>query len=147
MHCLTISWIIRRYIEWVSAVVYEIIIEIHYFFMGYKKENTSYLIFLNVVQLMTCMKYCIHDCSSFLHDCWILVSHMIPAYAADLGYVLVGKKPRWAAVVATAYRGNKGSSCLVFVYIEKCVMLLSYGDGVSNTLQENSNILSLIQMH
>jgi hypothetical protein len=31
---------------------------------------------------------------SFLHDLWVLVSHLIPAYAADLGYMLLGKKPR-----------------------------------------------------
>ncbi|ESN90598.1 hypothetical protein HELRODRAFT_70906 [Helobdella robusta] len=32
--------------------------------------------------------------NSFMHDCWILVSHLIPAYAADLGYLLTGQKTR-----------------------------------------------------
>jgi len=36
----------------------------------------------------------LNECYSFLHDCWILISHMIPAYAADLGYILLGKRPR-----------------------------------------------------
>jgi len=32
--------------------------------------------------------------NSFLHDCWILVSHLLPAYAADAGFLMIGKKPR-----------------------------------------------------
>lgn len=36
--------------------------------------------------------------SGFLHDLWVLVSHLIPAYAADLGYVLVGQKPRMVRI-------------------------------------------------
>jgi fatty acyl-CoA reductase len=32
--------------------------------------------------------------NSFLHDCWVLVSHLIPAYAADVGFMLIGRKPR-----------------------------------------------------
>jgi len=32
--------------------------------------------------------------NSFLHDCWVLISHLIPAYAADMGCMLIGKKPR-----------------------------------------------------
>ena len=29
-----------------------------------------------------------------LHDYWMLVSHLLPAYAADLGFMIMGKKPR-----------------------------------------------------
>lgn len=36
--------------------------------------------------------------SGFLHDLWVLVSHLIPAYAADLGFFLVGRKPRMVRI-------------------------------------------------
>ena len=36
----------------------------------------------------------VHLCS-MLHDYWMLVSHLLPAYAADLGFMLMGKKPRY----------------------------------------------------
>ncbi|ESP04680.1 hypothetical protein LOTGIDRAFT_170518 [Lottia gigantea] len=32
--------------------------------------------------------------NEMLHDYWVFVSHMIPAYLADFGYRLMGKKPR-----------------------------------------------------
>ena len=31
---------------------------------------------------------------SMLHEYWVLVSHTIPAYVADMGFVLLGKRPR-----------------------------------------------------
>jgi fatty acyl-CoA reductase len=42
--------------------------------------------------------------NSFLHDCWILVSHLIPAYAADLGYLLIGKRPRMVRMYAKLHK-------------------------------------------
>ena len=31
--------------------------------------------------------------NKMMHDYWVFVSHMIPAYISDLGLMLVGKKP------------------------------------------------------
>ena len=42
--------------------------------------------------------------NSFLHDCWVLVSHLIPAYACDLGYMLLGKKPRMVQMYTRLHR-------------------------------------------
>jgi fatty acyl-CoA reductase len=42
--------------------------------------------------------------NSFLHDLWVLVSHLIPAYAADLGYMLIGKKPRMVRTYAKLHK-------------------------------------------
>lgn len=42
--------------------------------------------------------------NSFLHDCWVLVSHLIPAYAADLGYLLIGQKPRMVQVYTRLHK-------------------------------------------
>jgi len=36
--------------------------------------------------------------NSYVHDLWVLVSHLIPAYACDAGYVLMGKKPRMVKI-------------------------------------------------
>ena len=32
---------------------------------------------------------------SMIHDYWVFVSHLIPAYLADFACRLIGKKPRW----------------------------------------------------
>lgn len=42
--------------------------------------------------------------NSFLHDCWILVSHLVPAYTADLGYILIGRKPRMVQTYQRLHR-------------------------------------------
>lgn len=31
----------------------------------------------------------------FLHDFYTFIEHMLPAYVADLGYCLLGKRPRF----------------------------------------------------
>jgi fatty acyl-CoA reductase len=49
--------------------------------------------------------------NSFLHDCWVLVSHLIPAYAADLGCMMIGKKPR---MVKTYTRLHKSMDILEY---------------------------------
>ena len=46
--------------------------------------------------------------ASVLHDCWILLSHMVPAYAADLGYLLIGRKPRMVKVAGWMDRWLNG---------------------------------------
>jgi hypothetical protein len=33
--------------------------------------------------------------SRFLHDFYTFIEHMLPAYIADLGYCLIGKRPRY----------------------------------------------------
>lgn len=45
--------------------------------------------------------------NGMLHDYWILVSHLIPAYAADLGFILMGKKPRMVRVYNKLHRGMR----------------------------------------
>lgn len=42
--------------------------------------------------------------NSFLHDFWILVSHLIPAYAADLGYLLIGRKRRMVKIYTKLHK-------------------------------------------
>nr|KAG5688295.1 hypothetical protein BaRGS_017680 [Batillaria attramentaria] len=42
--------------------------------------------------------------NSFLHDCFLFVSHMIPAYMADVGYRVVGKKPRMVRIYKKLHR-------------------------------------------
>ncbi|XP_029638955.2 fatty acyl-CoA reductase 1 [Octopus sinensis] len=42
--------------------------------------------------------------NSFLHDYWVFVSHMIPAYLTDLGYSLLGKKPRMVKIYNRLHR-------------------------------------------
>lgn len=34
-------------------------------------------------------------CCRFLHDFYTFIEHMLPAYVADLGYCLLGKRPRY----------------------------------------------------
>jgi len=43
--------------------------------------------------------------SGFIHDCWILISHLVPAYAADLGYIMLGKKPRMVKIYKKLHKG------------------------------------------
>lgn len=43
-------------------------------------------------------------CNGFLHDFYIMVSHMVPAYIADLGYCLIGKKPRMVKIYNKLHR-------------------------------------------
>lgn len=42
--------------------------------------------------------------NSLLHDYWVFVSHMIPAYLTDLGYSLLGKKPRMVKIYNRLHR-------------------------------------------
>ena len=37
-----------------------------------------------------CLLFC-----RFLHDFYTFIEHMLPAYVADLGYCLLGKRPRY----------------------------------------------------
>ena len=32
--------------------------------------------------------------NSFMHDYWVFISHLIPAYMSDFGLALIGQKPR-----------------------------------------------------
>lgn len=32
--------------------------------------------------------------NSFVHDYWVFISHLMPAYISDIGLTLIGQKPR-----------------------------------------------------
>lgn len=42
--------------------------------------------------------------NEFLHDYYVMVSHLIPAYIADFGYYLLGKKPRMVRIYNKLHR-------------------------------------------
>ncbi|OWF43207.1 fatty acyl-CoA reductase 1-like isoform X2 [Mizuhopecten yessoensis] len=42
--------------------------------------------------------------NSMIHDYWVFVSHMIPAYFADMGYCLMGKRPRMVKIYNKLHR-------------------------------------------
>lgn len=42
--------------------------------------------------------------NGLLHDFWVMMSHMIPAYIADFGYYMVGKKPRMVKIYNRLHR-------------------------------------------
>ncbi|KAK3603214.1 hypothetical protein CHS0354_036144 [Potamilus streckersoni] len=42
--------------------------------------------------------------NGLLHDFWVMMSHMIPAYIADFGYYMIGKKPRMVKIYNRLHR-------------------------------------------
>lgn len=34
--------------------------------------------------------------NSLVHDYWVFISHLIPAYMTDAGLALIGQKPRYS---------------------------------------------------
>ena len=52
--------------------------------------------FFKKIPMESCFRRptCTVTTSKVIHDYWVFVSHLIPAYVVDLGYLLIGKKPR-----------------------------------------------------
>ncbi|KAK6191389.1 hypothetical protein SNE40_003093 [Patella caerulea] len=49
-------------------------------------------------------------CNEMMHDYWVFVSHMLPAYVADAGYRLIGRKPRMVKVYNKLHRSMESLS-------------------------------------
>ncbi|XP_045177320.1 fatty acyl-CoA reductase 1-like [Mercenaria mercenaria] len=53
--------------------------------------------------------------SGFMHEFYTMVSHLVPAYLADFGYCLMGKKPR---MVKIYHKLHRAMSCLYYFTVQ-----------------------------